>query len=184
MHKPSNLSDEALVKVIRLGDQEQYGQIVKRYEDKLWRYVATILADESMVADCVQETFIKAYVNLQGFDTKRKFSSWIYRIAHNQAINAIKKQRRLVSGDEVVEKSIHDNSSLEEAMDKQEVKLAMEQSVNQLPIKYREPLVLLFAEEKSYEEISDILRLPMGTVATRINRGKKLLRALYEKRHT
>ncbi len=183
MQSADKLSDEQLVERVRLVDQELYAQVVKRYEDKLWRYVATILVDDAMVADIVQETFIKAYINLRGFDTRRKFSSWLYRIAHNEAVNILKKQRRKVAWDENVERLIYSHGAMEEEMSRRELMQAMQDSMQRLPLLYREPLALFYGEEKSYEDISDILRLPMGTVATRISRGKKLLRMIYEKNH-
>ena len=85
------LSDEELVVQIRTKNKERYSDLVKRYQDKLMRYATYLLHDEQKALDVVQESFIKAYVNLNGFDTKKKFGSWIYRIVHNEAMNSAKK---------------------------------------------------------------------------------------------
>ena len=93
------LSDEELVTIIRKNDKEQYAEIVRRYQDKLRRYATVLVHDDQRALDIVQESFIKAFIHLQGFNTKKKFSSWLYRIVHNEAINAVKKTRKEVSFD-------------------------------------------------------------------------------------
>lgn len=181
----STLSDEALVKLVQENDQELYTEIVQRYELKLMRYAVSLVRDNTKAQDIVQNAFIKAFVNLRSFNQKLKFSSWIYRITHNEAINEIKKYRREVSLDDLPElENIPSNdASAEEVFDANRMKEMLSESLEQLPALYREPLVLLFFEERSYQEISDILRLPMGTVGTRINRGKTLLRKIHSKLH-
>ena len=91
MQDISRLKDQEIVDLIRTKDKELYSELVKRYEDKLMRYALSIVGNEQKAADVVQQSFIKAYVNLQSFNLKKKFSSWIYRIVHNEAINEIKK---------------------------------------------------------------------------------------------
>ena len=91
------LSDEKIVELVRKKDKELYIHIIKRYQDKLMRYASYLTGEEHNAADIVQESFIKAYVNLNGFNTKKKFASWIYRIVHNEAINLINKQKKQVS---------------------------------------------------------------------------------------
>ena len=170
------VSDEYLVEVVRSEDKQKYALLVRRYQDKLVRYVTMLVGNEDWAYDAVQNTFIKAYQNLHGFNTKKKFSSWIYRIAHNEAINIAKKHKKEVFlDDKVWERQFQDKDNLEAELIIKENKTQVNQCLSDLPFKYREPLILYFIDERSYEEISDILRLPMGTVATRINRGKKYL---------
>ena len=97
MVKIKNLSDEALVELVCSQNQELYAEIVRRYQDKLMRYAHYLTQNEDQAADVVQEAFIKAFINLKGFNTKKKFSSWIYRIVHNQAINYLKKYQKEIS---------------------------------------------------------------------------------------
>lgn len=83
--------DEMLIKKIQSGEKDLYSLIMDRYEEKLLRYSNYLVNDEHKAVDVVQESFIKAYVNLNSFDTAKKFSSWLYRIAHNESINVLKK---------------------------------------------------------------------------------------------
>ena len=90
-----NLTDEDLVLRVKSGGIEAFGFLVERYEDKMKRYARKFLFGYTDIEDTVQKVFIKAYVNIQSFDTSRKFSSWLYRIAHNEFINAIKKKTKV-----------------------------------------------------------------------------------------
>lgn len=178
------LSDEKLVELIRVKDQELYEEIVKRYQTKLLRYADTIVRNSDQAADVVQQTFIKAFTNLHGFNTKKKFSSWIYRIAHNEAINLIKKhyKEHSLEGNEWPEDIFVDKNqnSIQEQIEEKEIRDTVNRSLDKLPMKYRSVLTLSYLEDKSYEEISDILKIPVGTVGTRINRGKKMLAYIYQ----
>ena len=181
MKNDDGLSDEELVALVCNQDQEQYRELVKRYQDKLMRYAIGLIQDEDKAADVVQQAFIKAFVNLRGFNTKKKFSSWIYRIVHNEAINYIKKYQKEISleANLWLEQSLVSNNNVEEDFDRKQARKVLYLSLQKLPLKYRSPLVLFYLEEKTYEEISDVLRIPVGTVGTRINRGKKLMRTIY-----
>lgn len=176
MQSTKQLSDEAIVEQVRSFDQELYAILVERYQYKLLRFARSIIRDEHKAADVVQEAFIKAFINLQGFDTKKKFSSWIYRIVHNEAMNSIKKQKREIPMPEDFE--FASSEDIEADFEQQEIVEAVQAHLDKLPLMYAEPLLLRYREEKSYEEISDILHLPMGTVATRINRAKALMKHL------
>lgn len=169
-------------------DCEVFGCIVDRYEAKLLRYLRRImpgLGEE--VYDVLQEVFIKAYVNVQGFDTTLSFSSWIYRIAHNEAVNWLRKKK---ARPETIELGEDDYQifarSMEVSHGTQEnalTKDAVTRTLSQIPEKYYTVLVLHFLEGKSYEEISDILTIPGGTVATLIHRAKKQFSSIHEKSH-
>jgi len=175
----SKLSDEKVAEIVRTKDKEAYAEIIKRYQTKLMRYANYIMGDEHKGADAVQEGFIKAYINLNGFDTKKKFSSWIYRIVHNEAMNMLSKHKKKQPMDEHVE--FDSGINLEDEFIKNELVSHAHHCLEQMPIIYKEPLSLYFLEEKSYEEISDILRIPMGTVATRINRAKGIMKSICQK---
>jgi RNA polymerase sigma-70 factor, ECF subfamily len=179
MHDIKNFSDEELVIKIRKENKELYSEIVNRYENKLMRYANYLIYNQAKTADIVQESFIKAYVNLNGFNTKKKFSSWIYRIVHNEAMNAIKKYHKESPISEDMDWS--SDTNLEEEFDKKQIQEMAQKCLNEMPIKYSEPLELFFIEDYSYEDISDILRLPMGTVATRISRAKALMKNICQK---
>lgn len=171
-----NLTDEQIVKEVIEGNKNLYSQIILRYQNKLFRYVNFLLNDKDKAQDVVQETFIKAYINLRGFDTKRKFSSWIYRIAHNEAANLIKKQKNIIH----IDKDIDFDSGwdIEEDYIKNELSKNAYECLEQMDVMYREVLSLYYLEEKSYHEISEILKLPIGTVGIRIKRAKAIMKKI------
>lgn len=180
-----DLSDNQLVK-LSLEDSQFFYCLMRRYEEKLANYVKrfTYLVDED-IADIVQDSFIRVYQHLNDCDYKLKFSSWMYRIVHNQTINFIKKNKNPIkidfeNDDEFVEWLIADTNIEKETIVKQqneEIKKIMEKLK---PI-YKEVLVLKFFEDKDYQEISDILQKPMGTVATLLSRAKIQFKQIYEK---
>lgn len=176
-------SDEELVELVRSKDQELYRELVKRYQGKLLRYANYLVRDEEPAADVVQEALIKAFVNLQSFNTRKKFSSWLYRIVHNEAVNYLKKSKKVTpfAGRGWLADRAKGETDLENDFLQKEKEENVRRGLAKLPLKYREPLALFYFEEKSYEEISDILRMPVGTVGTRISRGKILLREVLEK---
>lgn len=174
------LTDEELVEVIRSSDQERYAEIITRYQDRLLRYANYLSGDPAKSADIVQESLIKAFINLNSFNTGKKFSSWIYRIVHNQAMNIFKREKTNFSL--ALNDNIDDDLDLEDELIRKELQQHARECIQQLPLIYREVLTLLFLENQPYEAISDILKIPMGTVATRINRAKKLMKAICQKK--
>jgi RNA polymerase sigma-70 factor (ECF subfamily) len=179
MEQSDNLTDEIIVEMVRQSERELFAVIMQRYQSKLLRYARNLIKDGDKTADVVQNAFIKAYQNLNGFDTKRKFSSWMYRIVHNEAMNAVEKYKR----EEVLPENF-DLESDESPMgdfEKKEIVEKVGDCLKQIPILYSEPLVLYFIEEKTYEEIGEILRIPMGTVAIRISRAKKIMKKICKK---
>jgi RNA polymerase sigma-70 factor (ECF subfamily) len=179
MRDYEKLSDEEIAEEVRSKDQELYSVIVERYQKKLLRYANNLIKDQDRASDIVQDAFIKAFINLKGFDTSKKFSSWIYRIVHNEAINIAKKhQKELPILDDFDSQS---DESVEADFEKKEIVAKVKKCLGEMPLLYSEPLALFYIDEKSYEDISDILRIPMGTVATRISRAKVLMKKICQK---
>jgi len=170
------LTDEQIVVKTISEDKEYFAMIIDRYEEKLLRYANYLIKDEYKAVDVVQESFIKAYSNLNGFTPTKKFSSWIYRIVHNQSMNIIKKYLKETPIPENFD--LKSDENIEEEFEKKEIINMVKLCLNQIPLIYSEPLTLFYIDEKSYEEISDILQIPMGTVATRISRAKLLMKKL------
>jgi RNA polymerase sigma-70 factor, ECF subfamily len=179
MSEMEKFTDEMLVTKIRTQNRERYAELVKRYEDKLMRYATYILRDEQKARDAVQDSFIKAYINLNSFDVKKKFSSWMYRIVHNESMNSIKKNHKEVPL--IQDMDFESDENIEHDFTKKEIVEKAHTCLGKMPIIYSEPLSLHYLEDKSYEEISDILRIPMGTVATRINRAKGIMKNICQK---
>ena len=177
-------ADEEIVFQIQNGDAESFGILVERYEEKLKRYARKFLFGYTDAQDLVQEVFIKAYINIKSFDTQRRFSPWLYRIAHNEFINAIKKRQRepisFFDTDTFFPHLLSKNYA-DDAINKRDVRKMLDRSLEQLTPKYREPLVLYYFEEMDYQEIADILRLPQSTVGVRLRRGRQLLEKIIQK---
>ena len=157
--------------------------LYERYEERLLRYVKRIGGiNEEEAEDILQESFIKIWKNLHAFDQSLKLSSWLYRIVHNQAISCIRKKKsygkdKKESLDEKRYVNLPDDPEEDPEILEEQDQL-VHQILDQLPLSYKEVIVLKFLENMSYEEISDVLKIPEGTVATRINRGKKAFRKL------
>jgi RNA polymerase sigma-70 factor, ECF subfamily len=180
MNKIDLQTDEEVVENICKGQVDLYSIIIERYQNKLIRYINLLIRNHDYAVDIVQESFVKAYINLQGFDTNRKFSSWIYQIAHNQTLNFIKKHKRQILVSDDID--FISEEDIESDFDKKENLQKLENCIEALDTKYSEPLILFYFEKKSYSEISDILRMPEGTVATRISRAKSLIKKLCQKK--
>ena len=157
------LSDQEVVK-LTLEDNKNYKELVNRYENKLLRYIKRILyIGNEDAEDILQESFIKAYKNLNSYNSKYKFSSWIYRITHNEAISYlrknIKKRNSDIKNDN--EESILDNLAsdldLEAEMIKKDTKKIVNNALKSSDQKYRDVLILKFLEEMDYNEISNVL---------------------------
>lgn len=176
MNDQSGLSDEEIIIAVRAQDKERYAEIIRRYGSKLYSYARYLMKDEHDAQDVVQQTFIKAYVNLNGFDTRKKFSSWIYRIAHNEAMNMLGKEKNKSALDEHID--LKSEVDLEDELVKKELVSKAHHCLSQIPVLYREPLSLYYLDEKSYEEISDIMRIPVSTVGVRIRRAKAIMYTL------
>lgn len=174
-HKEDSKKKEAI---------DSYSFLVERYEDKLLRYIKRFVYDQDDARDVLQDVFIKTYQNLKSFDHDYKFNSWIYRIAHNECVNYLKKNKKegisFVDLDTVMPILFAKESSDDLAISK-ENKAVIEKALDQLDIKYREVIVLNFFEDLSYEEISEVLRIPTSTVGVRIRRAKEKLKLYLDK---
>jgi len=175
--KPDNLSDAQIVALVLEGADELYALIVTRYENKLLRYAMFLLKDYDIASDVTQEAFIKAYINLRSFKLNKQFSSWIYRILHNEAINSIRRGKKTCALEAVneVDDDFFVRFTSDEILDRRILKADVRKCLGQINLKYQEVLVLNFFDNLKYGEISDILHIPSSTVGVRIKRGKALL---------
>jgi len=179
-----SLTDEELVPHI-LTNRDSFRYIVERYQDKLYRFIRRISGrSDEEIEDILQEVFIKMYQNLNNFDTDLKFSSWAYRIARNHTISHHRKKsnQTLLLEAEMAAKLVSGLDVHGEVMNQLEAE-EVNEIIAKLKPNYRDILVLKFLEEKDYREISDILKIPEGTVGTRIHRAKHVFKKVYEKRH-
>ncbi len=171
------LTDEEIVKK-SLIDIEYFSCLYDQYESRLLRYIKHIaLVNKEQAKDILQEAFIKIWQNLNDYDQSLKLSSWIYRIVHNETVSYWRKQKsfgkdRQVPLDEALFKDVSIDFGVNENSEQKETHI--HEVLNLLPLKYKTVLVLKFMENMSYQEISDVLKIPEGTVATWINRAKKM----------
>jgi RNA polymerase sigma-70 factor, ECF subfamily len=184
-----SMSDEEAV-AHALREKAFFGHIVLRYEDKLSRYIRRLgIHNEEDRKDVLQNIFIKVYRNLNEFDQTLSFSSWIYRIAHNEAISHYRKahvrpEGHLVSeSDDILSLLSTEEENAEKQFDTTINAEEVNRALNELHEKYRDVLILRFFEHKEYEEISDILKIPQGTVGTLIHRGKQELKKQLQHSH-
>jgi RNA polymerase sigma-70 factor (ECF subfamily) len=178
-----NKTDNELVR-LSLDNSDWFLCLAKRYEKKLLQYIMRISKFRREEAeDVLQEVFVKTYYNLNEFDNELKFSSWIYRIAHNQTISEIRKVsvRPSVPFEKEDIDRFEDAFDITKEIDNSFNKEKINEALSKLDEKYREVLVLRFLDEKDYVEISDILKKPVSTVGNLILRGKKLFKIEYEK---
>lgn len=176
-------TDEELVPII-LENQSVFSFIVERYKDKLIRYIRRLSSVSLEEAeDMLQNIFIKTYVNLNDFDGDLKFSSWIYRIAHNEVIDNYRKRKarpQLIDSDikDSQVKELAGDSNLPAEILQLELKEEISRAISRLELKYQEMIILRYIEEKDYREISDIIKKPLGTVASRMNKAKAELKKI------
>lgn len=192
------LTDAALIAAAVRGRREAFSDLVKRHQGTVFRIALRILRDEGEASDAAQEAFLKAFRNLQSFDTARPFAPWLYRIARNHALDMARSKsaspERLeiarIGGDDedegagAVGRDVADDAPDSFALiDSAELAKRVGGALGRLDAKYREVIELYHFENLSYDEIAGTLGVPIGTVMTRIHRArKKLAEILHEEK--
>lgn len=180
MKQEHDIPDHEVVASV-LADKNNFGIIVRRYQVPLMRYIwrmgVKLVQDRE---DLLQNVFIKTYKNIQGYNIKLSFSSWIYRIAHNEVVDFFRARSVRPEGHTVEdgEEALEQMATSENILRDLDAVYAVQDVLNaldMLDVIYKEVIVLKFFEQKTYTEISDILKIPEGTVATLIHRAKKKL---------
>ena len=177
------LGDSAVVQAFLDGDQRAFGELVRRYDNRLVNFVYRTVGDRERAQDLVQETFVRVYRHLERFDQTKKFSTWIYTIASNLAKNELRNRSRnpLVLFQAIKQNWDADHRPLEwedtqykpdDLYRKRFLREKVEEAVAQLPEHHRIVFVLRELEGKTYEEISDITGVNLGTVKSRLNRAR------------
>jgi RNA polymerase sigma-70 factor, ECF subfamily len=186
----SGLSDPAVVEQARKGSEAAYRELLTRYERPVFSLIFRMVRDREMAEDLAQETFIKVLNNLDRYSPEFKFSSWLFKIANNLTIDHLRRRRvdtisiegapDAVTAESAKATSISvvsgDESPLEE-LESRELGTAIERAIGKLRPEYRACIMLRHVEDKSYEEIAEIVKLPLGTVKTYIHRARHELRA-------
>lgn len=165
-------------------NQAYFGCLYNRYEARLLRYInrlSNLSQDETY--DILQEAFIKVWVNINDFDPDLSFNSWIYRIVHHETISVWRKKTSYHKHQTVDVTTFSGSLSSDDVLQADNHEQVICKLLNLLPEQYKSVLVLKYFEDKSYEEISDILKIAEGTVATRLNRAKKAFQQLTKQHH-
>ena len=186
-HLLAQMSDEDLMEQFQAGTVEAFNLLVSRYSERLMRYLYGFLGDVKRCEDLLQETFLRVHRNRHSYQRIAKFSTWLYTIAGNLARSEYRKRkrRRMYSlqsvnrDNEEYELEIPDETFLPDKHAESSIQDAyIQQALREIPASFREVVVLRDVQQLAYEEIAEITGLPMGTVKSRINRGRTKLQAL------
>jgi RNA polymerase sigma-70 factor (ECF subfamily) len=186
----ANLSDEELVDLVRRDRPEAYQVLVDRYEALVKSVVAKFLARDRMgMEDACQETFLKALARIGDLRKPSRFKSWLCAIAHNQALDTIRRRKLVVNWDSTGGEEnqpsweiIDLKSDPSEAHDRNEVAVLMRDILSEMPDLYRDPIKLRYDEDLDYSQIAVILGKPLGTIKSLIHRGKAKIREELDRR--
>lgn len=170
-------TDAELIELAKI-DPESFGLLMQRYQMPLFHYIRRITQlPKEDIEDLLQEVFIKIYQKLNEYNEILKFSSWAYRITHNHIIDYFRKTNARPKTnsleDSELTKLLKSRTNIEKDLNTKDCLEKIKECLEDIPLKYKEILILRFIEEKSYEEIMDILKKPKGTVATMIARGRE-----------
>lgn len=177
--------DLVLIKEALAGNQDAFKLLLKKHREAIYHVTLRIVHNPQEAEDLVQETFMKAFSSLSSYRSQYKFTTWLYRIAANSSIDYLRKRKiAALSLDEEIPTK-HGRISLELAdwtynpeidLVAKQKRFSVEKAIDTLPKRYKEVIILRHKDEKSYEEISSILKIPVGTVKARIFRARVLLK--------
>lgn len=193
--------EKLLVEKIVSGDLTAFQQFIEKYQRLVTHMVFRMILNESDREEICQDVFLKIYQNLKNFQFQSKLSTWISKIIYNTCINYLKKKKTLLYDDLKIQENGSFNSSFEDKQQdsnlpsasfpspdevsiSNEISEMLYQELNQLPLQYRTIITLYHLDNLSYEEISDIIGMPMGTVKSHIFRARKLLKDKLLKKYT
>ena len=167
--------DYRLMYGIQKGDMVMFNQMVDRYKDRLMNVIGRMLSSQEEAEDIVQETFVRVYQHRQSFNFKHCFSTWIYTIALNLARNELRKRRKFKFYD-ITEMQGNEKEFAVDPEVPSNLPQALNKAISQLPEKYRVAFMLRDVQELPYDEVAKILDVPLGTVKSRVNRARLMLR--------
>lgn len=176
-----NVTDEQLIRQFQDGDTDAYTELVSRYKKPLYNFIYRIVNDAIYAEDLLQETFLRLWLKHASYKEVARFSTWIYTIAGNLAKTELRRRRIRrwisLSGDNDVKPVEFPDKSADPYKDmvRRNIKARIETEISRLPSVFREVVILRDMRELCYEEISSILDIPIGTVKSRVNRGRKRL---------
>lgn len=187
---PSSMEDDDFVLNAMKGDQKAYKMLMDKYQKPLYFHVLKMVKDPEQVEDLVQEAFMKAFNNIQSYNTNYAFSTWLYRITTNHTIDYLRKRKLKTTSihnpirtkDGEIEIEISSENETDRLIIRKERKAIIHEAIRNLPKKYRQVIEMRHLDEMSYDEIAEELDLPLGTVKAHIFRAREMLyKALKDK---
>jgi RNA polymerase sigma-70 factor (ECF subfamily) len=187
-HEPPTPTDEELVRTVLAGDRERFGELVERYQGRLVNYLHRLVRNLDEAHDLAQEVFVRVYQALDRFDPQYRFSTWLFRVAQNAAIDVIRKRRfRLVPLSRPEEDGGEGTWELDlpaegpgalETLETRERDAGIRVAIDALPWEYRELILLRHYGELAYEEIAQAKGMPLGTVKNKLFRARQMLKGV------
>ena len=178
---PVELDDQQLVAASKRGDQDAFAQLVQRYQRRIFNLVYRMLQNYEEASEVTQETFLAAWQGLPSFRGEARFATWLYRIACNCALKQLETRKR----DRAVQTALQEEQALEgeDTVDRASAQIEaheqqafVQEQLSHLPAKYRIVLILRHLQDKTYEEMAEILTMPVGTIKTHLFRARNLLK--------
>ena len=176
---PHQFTDEELMAQFQAGNENAYLEIVERFKNRLFSFIYRFVGDSDLAEDLEQDTLIKVYTHRHAYREIARFSTWIYTIAGNLARTELRKRKRRATfsmstlgfGDKELQIPSEDYLP-DKTMESQDLERKIRRALAKLPLHFRTVIILRDVQELSYEEISKIMRIPLGTVKSRVNRAR------------
>ncbi len=173
--EPEKDIDYSLMRAVQKGDMVAFNELVDRYKDRLMNVIGRMLLSRDDAEDVVQETFVRVYQHRQSFNFQHCFSTWIYTIGLNLARNELRKRKKFKFYDITEMKGNEAEFAVEMKLPNR-LPQVLNAAIKELPEKYRTAFILRDIQEQPYEEVAKILSIPLGTVKSRVNRARMMLR--------
>lgn len=178
---PLELDDQQLVIASKRGDQDAFAQLVQRYQRRIFNLVYRMLQQYEEASEITQETFLAAWQGLPSFRGEARFATWLYRIAYNCALKQLetRKRDRALQAVLQAEQALENKDNIDRAdaqIDEHEQQAFVQEHLSHLPAKYRIVLILRHLQDMTYEEMAEILIMPVGTIKTHLFRARNLLK--------
>ena len=173
---------ENIIARARRGDADAFEQLVVAYRDQVFRLALRMCGNEADADEVAQEAFLSAWKALPNFRGDSRFSTWLYQLTSHAAIDLMRRKKRQIAAEDITEVSAPDPApGPQQQAEQSETRQAVRDAMAQLSPEYRQIVVLRFLQELSYEEIGAVLKLPPGTVKSRLNRAKSQLKDILSK---
>ncbi len=171
--------DTHLVKASQQGDQDAFASLMHKHQRRVFNLVLRMLQDYDEASEITQEAFLAAWMGLPAFRGEARFATWLYRIAYNRALKQLERRKRerllqaAIEAEQILEQVNKQAEDILEQCDRQAI---IREQLEKLPTKYRIVLILRHIQEMTYEEMADILTIPIGTIKTHLFRARHLLK--------